>query len=150
MYSELTVFHRDRTKTLETTKRGKGNTWNAKGNYSATWSHHSPQGGNCYSDIKQTGQVNELWVFNSIADGLYNGGGFPFHPRIQEVCESRSGRPGLPILMSLVVSVDVKQHRTMLRHRSQFVPNTCVNPTSEDMKLYIIMIFPASLQSLQP
>ena len=139
MYSELTVFHRDRTKTLETTKHGKGNTWNGKGNYSDAWSHHSPQGGNCYSDIKQTGQVNELWVFNSIADGLcngrgncysdikqtgqvnelwvfnsiadglYNGRGFPFHPRIQ-VCESRSGRPGLPVLMSLVVSMDVKQH----------------------------------------
>ena len=59
----------------------------------------------------------------SIADSLYNGRGFPFHPRIQEVCESRSGRPGLPVLMSLVVSVDVKQHWTMLTHWSQFVPN---------------------------
>ena len=25
-------------------------------------------------------------------------------------CESRGGRPGLPALMSLMVSVDVKQH----------------------------------------
>ena len=33
------------------------------------------------------------------------------------------GRPGLPVLMSLTVSVDVKQHWTMLRHWSQFVPN---------------------------
>ena len=30
--------------------------------------------------------------------------------RVQELCESRSGRPGLPVLMSLMVSVDVKQH----------------------------------------
>ena len=33
----------------------------------------------------------------------------------QELCESRGGRPGLPYLMtiSLTVSVDVKQHLTM-------------------------------------
>ena len=30
--------------------------------------------------------------------------------RVQELCQSRGGRPGLPILMSLTVSVDVKQH----------------------------------------
>ena len=29
---------------------------------------------------------------------------------VQELCESRGGRPGLSILMSLTVSVDVKQH----------------------------------------
>ena len=44
-------------------------------------------------------------------------------PRVQELCESRGGRPGLPVLMSLLVSVDVKQHWTMLTHWSQFVPN---------------------------
>ena len=43
--------------------------------------------------------------------------------RVQEPCESRGGRPGLSILMSLTVSVDVKQHWTMLMHWSQFVPN---------------------------
>ena len=30
--------------------------------------------------------------------------------RVQELCESRGGRPGLPVLMSLTISVDVKQH----------------------------------------
>ena len=30
--------------------------------------------------------------------------------RVQEPCESRGGRPGLSVLMSLSVSVDVKQH----------------------------------------
>ena len=30
--------------------------------------------------------------------------------RVQELCESRDGRPGLFVLMSLTVSVDVKQH----------------------------------------
>ena len=30
--------------------------------------------------------------------------------RVQELCESRGGRPGLPVLMSFVVSVDVKEH----------------------------------------
>ena len=30
--------------------------------------------------------------------------------RVEELCENRGGRPGLPVLMSLTVSVDVKQH----------------------------------------
>ena len=30
--------------------------------------------------------------------------------RVQELCESRGGRPGLPVLISLMVSVDVMQH----------------------------------------
>ena len=29
--------------------------------------------------------------------------------RVQELCESRGGRPGLSVLTSLTVSVDVKQ-----------------------------------------
>ena len=32
------------------------------------------------------------------------------YSRVQELCEGRGGRPGLPVLMSLMVSVDVKQH----------------------------------------
>ena len=47
--------------------------------------------------------------------------------RVQELCESQGGRPGPSVLMSLTVSVDVKQHWTMLRHWSQFVPNNYVN-----------------------
>ena len=67
--------------------------------------------------------------------------------RVQELCESRGGRPGLSILTSLLASVDVKlywtmlaiglslslvcqpisahikQHNSMLRHWFQFVPN---------------------------
>ena len=43
--------------------------------------------------------------------------------RVQELCESRGGRPGLSVLMNLTVSVDVKQYWTMLRHWSQLVPN---------------------------
>ena len=31
---------------------------------------------------------------------------------VQELCESRGGRPGLPSLISLMISVDVKQHST--------------------------------------
>ena len=42
--------------------------------------------------------------------------------RVQELCKSRGGRPGLSVLR-LTVSVDVKQHWTMLRHWSQFAPN---------------------------
>ena len=43
--------------------------------------------------------------------------------RVQELCESRGGRPELSVLMGLTVSVDVKQHRSMLRLWSQFAPN---------------------------
>ena len=32
----------------------------------------------------------------------------------QELCENRGSRPGLSVFMSLTVSVDVKQHETML------------------------------------
>ena len=39
------------------------------------------------------------------------------------MCESRGGRPGFPVLMSLMVSVDVKKQGIMLTHWSQFVPN---------------------------
>ena len=42
---------------------------------------------------------------------------------VQELCESRGGRPGLSVLTSLLVSVDVKNYCTMLRHWSQLVPN---------------------------
>ena len=30
--------------------------------------------------------------------------------RVQELCDNRGGRPGFPSLISLMVSVDVKQH----------------------------------------
>ena len=47
-----------------------------------------------------------------------------FLPIVQELCrESRGGRPGLSVLTSLLVSVDVKLYWTMLRHWSQLVPN---------------------------
>ena len=36
--------------------------------------------------------------------------GVPCCVRVHELCESRGGRPGLSVLMSLAVSVDVKQH----------------------------------------
>ena len=42
---------------------------------------------------------------------------------VQELCESRGGHPGLSILTSLLVSVDVKIYWTVLRHWSQLVPN---------------------------
>ena len=45
-------------------------------------------------------------------------------PDYTHTCESRGGRPGLSVLMSLTVSVDVKQHWTVHTHWSQFVPNS--------------------------
>ena len=43
--------------------------------------------------------------------------------RVQELCESRGGRPGLPVLMSLIVFMDIKQQWTMHTHWWQFAPN---------------------------
>ena len=37
---------------------------------------------------------------------------------VQELCESRGGRPGLSVLTSFLVSVDVKIYWTVLRHWS--------------------------------
>ena len=61
----------------------------------------------------------------------------PLHRRVscfivQELCESRGGCPGLSDLTSLLVSVDVKNYWTVLRHWSQLVPN--MSMTSEDIK----------------
>ena len=44
-------------------------------------------------------------------------------PIVQELCESRGGHPGLSVLTSLLVSVDVKNYWTVLQHWSQLVPN---------------------------
>ena len=40
--------------------------------------------------------------------GLMSSDVGPTYTRVQELCESRGGRPGLPVLTSLMVSVDVK------------------------------------------
>ena len=42
----------------------------------------------------------------------------PSQFRVQELCESSGGRPGLSVLMTLMVSVVVKQHSAMLRYWS--------------------------------
>ena len=55
---------------------------------------------------------------------------------VQELCESRGGRPGLSVLMSLLASVDVKFYWTMLRHWSH--PN--MSTTSEDIRHHFIII----------
>ena len=36
--------------------------------------------------------------------------GYILSLRVQELCESRGDRPGLSVLMSITVSMDVKQH----------------------------------------
>ena len=45
-------------------------------------------------------------------------------PIVQELCERRGGRPGLSVLTSLLVSMDVKIYWTVLRHWSQLVPKS--------------------------
>ena len=64
---------------------------------------------------------------NTSCDGKQNKTAYYQMFRVQELCESRGGRPGLSILMSLTVSVDIKQNRTVLWRWSQFVPNMSTN-----------------------
>ena len=61
-----------------------------------------------------------LVVIGSVAIGIYS---LPHLRIVQELCESRGGRPGLSVLTSLLVSVDVKIYCTVLRHWSQLVPD---------------------------
>ena len=56
--------------------------------------------------------------------------------RVQELCERRGGRPGLPVLMSLTVSVDVNNIEPCLG--LSLIRLIC-QPTFEDMKLYTII-----------
>ena len=58
------------------------------------------------------------------------------HFIVQELCESRGGRPGLSVLTSLLVSVDVKIYCTVLRHNLSLI---CLM-TSEDIKHQLIII----------
>ena len=57
---------------------------------------------------------------------------------VQELCESRGGRPGLSVLTSLLVSVDVKLYWIMLRHWSQLA--LICHLTSEDIKQHYLPI----------
>ena len=58
-----------------------------------------------------SGQGNaELWDFGGRYLPIRELGTVTSRPRIQELCESRGGRPGLSVPMSLTVSVNVKQH----------------------------------------
>ena len=50
--------------------------------------------------------------------GIKKTGTMLMQVRVQELCESRGGHPGLPVVMSLTVSVDVKQLWTMHTHWS--------------------------------
>ena len=66
---------------------------------------------------RPTSQGNGKWGKQSSEASrhllLKHSPGFGRSARAQEVCESRSGRPGLPVPNKPTVSVDVKQHFTI-------------------------------------
>ena len=52
-----------------------------------------------------------LRTHSTLTASKYNVDNIPLSSeRVEELCESRGGRPGLSVLMSLTVSVDVKGH----------------------------------------
>ena len=57
---------------------------------------------------------------------------------VQELCDSWGGCPGLSVLTSLLVSVDVKLYWTVLRH--WFSLSLICQLTSEDIKQHFIII----------
>ena len=60
--------------------------------------------------------------------------------RVQELCESRGGRPELSVLTIFMVSVDVKQYWTVLRHWSQFVPNMSTDIRGHEALLHHLSV----------
>ena len=54
--------------------------------------------------------AEETIHFPTYVPGLNNGFFLITVLRVQELCERRGGRPGLPVLLSLTGSVDAKQH----------------------------------------
>ena len=91
------------------------------------------------SDLDPFGDDLEvLWIMSSSLSCAVDGNlksEIQLAVRVQELFESRGGRPGLSVLTSLMVSVDVRRYWIVLRHWSQFVPNM----STEDMKLYFII-----------
>ena len=55
---------------------------------------------------KEAGHIPQCWIFSRARDLNVCIPSTPFI--VQELCESRGGRPGLSVLTSLLVSVDVK------------------------------------------
>ena len=86
------------------------------------------------------GSSNRVYVNSRTARGRNNREWFlvrnnlPFV--VQELCESRGGRPGLSVLTSLLVSVDVKLYSTMLRHGLSL--SLICQLTSEDIKQHYL------------
>ena len=60
---------------------------------------------NCRLGVRITRAATSNSVGRVLSDRPYQ-----FPVRAQELCESRGGRPGLSVLMSLTVSEDAKQH----------------------------------------
>ena len=73
--------------------------------------------GNLQSATTTTPGKNEICQIHFTSQSLIH------NSIVQELCESRGGRPGLSVPTSLLVSVDVKNYCTVLRHWSQLVPN---------------------------
>ena len=59
---------------------------------------------------------------------------------VQELCESRGGCPGLSVLTSLLVSVDIKNYWTMLWHCIGHNLSLICQLTTEDIKHHFIII----------
>ena len=79
----------------------------------------------CLIHSVQTKEQNHSCLIHSAQKGVkeQNHSCLIYSVIVQELCESRGGRPGLSVLTSLLVSVDVKNYWTVLRHWSQLVPN---------------------------
>ena len=105
--------------------------WDTSG---AVWWHTLPPGLHCVRQGWMTAICHPFLLLQ-----LY---------RVQELCESRGGRPGFSVLMSLMVSVDVKQYWIVLRHWSQFVPSMPADIRGHEALLHLLQLYPAHTRCL--
>ena len=75
--------------------------------------HHSHFHSSQHSFPLSAQQLNDVSIWLELHCYSYNAkriASHPFSHRVQELCESQGGRPGLSVLTSLMVSVDIKQY----------------------------------------
>ena len=75
------------------------------------------------SEIQGTALGKCLWAWTCVCIHIYVYSCGCSSVIVQELYESQGGRPGLSVLTSLLVSVDLKLYWTLLQHWSQLVPN---------------------------
>ena len=79
-----------------------------------------------YSTLDEGGKCTALWMKGQVYNRCFHFNTPKFI--VQEPCENRGGRPGLSVLTSLLVSVDIGLSLSLI-----------CQPTSEDIKQHYLL-----------